>query len=169
MLGPRFEKGYPFCFGLVSAIATLPQMPWVSSHRPLLTAFVVKLFPPALNIGAIAVGFLATSQSILISLKDSKGIAQMKEHGYHEPFVNFLSSATSLSFALAIASAVFSALDFSRFDQLHSYLICAWTFVCVWTLLAYYRAVSLLPFVLRGAVPRCAKRNPTMVPFDRDK
>lgn len=166
MLGPGFEKRYPFVTAFLVAVSVMPFMPWVTTHRPLITGFTIKLFPSALTVSAIAIGFLATSQSILISLKDSPGMEQMKADGYHDAFVDFLSAATSLSFVLAILSAIFSALDFGKVDKLHGYLISCWAFVCVWTLLAYYRAVTLLPYVLRGAVPRCADKKST-VPFRR--
>jgi hypothetical protein len=93
----------------------------------------------------------------------------MKKDGYHEVFINFLSSATNLSFLLAILSAIFSALDFNKNDKMHSHLLPLWAFACVWTLLAYYRAVTLLPYVLRSAVPRCAIKKSPSVPFDRNK
>jgi hypothetical protein len=168
MFGPRFEKFYPVGLALAASAMTLPIDPWIASNRAYVAVFVVKLFGPALNVSAIAVGFLATSQSILITLKDSPGIEQMKTDGYHAPFVNFLSSATTSSFCLAVLSGVFSAMDFSRLDWLHGYLIALWVLVCVMTLLAYYRAVSLLPYVLRGTVPRCASKT-TFTPFDANR
>jgi hypothetical protein len=169
MFGPRFEKYYPICFAFIAAVLLLPQMPWIFSRRALITTVISKLFAPALTVSAIAIGFLATSQSILISLKDSPGVKQMQTDGYHDSFVDFLSSATSLSFLLAIMSGILSALDFSKIDMLHDYLATIWIFFCVLTLLAYYRAVSLLPYILRGTIPRCAKKTQTPVPFNPDK
>lgn len=169
MLGPRFEKYYPIGFALIAGLTLMPQMPWMLSRRALIATVISKLFAPALTVSAIAIGFLATSQSILISLKDSPGVEQMKTDGYHDSFVDFLSSATSLSFVLAIMSGILSALDFSQLDSLHGYLAVVWIFFCVLTLLAYYRAVSLLPYILRGVTPRCAKKPQHTVPFDPDK
>jgi hypothetical protein len=169
MFGPKFERYYPVGFAFIAAVALMPQMPWIPSHRALIAGVVSKLFAPALTVSAIAIGFLATSQSILISLKDSPGVAQMKKDGYHDFFVDFLSSATSLSFILAIMSGILSALDFNKLDRLHGYLGVVWVFFCVFTLLAYYRAVSLLPYVLRDAIPRCARKPQPTVPFDPNK
>jgi hypothetical protein len=166
MLGERFEKLYPRLLGL-AALAFLPSEPWVSVHRSQIAAAIAKLFSPTLNVSAIAVGFLATSQSILISLRDAPGMIKMKSDGYYEHFVDFLSSATSWSFSLAVLSGIFSALDFTRLDTRHGYLQVAWLMVCFITLGSYYRAVSLLPFVLRGTIPRCAsKPNGNIKPFD---
>lgn len=169
MLGPRFEKYYPVFFATLVAASVFYVIRWLPQDKLLLSGFISKLFMPALNVSAIAIGFLATSQSILISLKDSPGIEQMKIDGYHEPFVNFLSKATGFSFCLAVLSGIFSAMDFGKLDRLHGYLEVIWMFVCVLTLLAYYRAVSLLPYVLRGAVPRCAKKGPPLIPFDPNR
>lgn len=165
MLGERFEKFYPVFFGLC-ALAFIPQAPWIIAHRSSIASATTKLFSPALNLSAIAIGFLATSQSILISLKDSASIEQMKNDGYHGLFVDFLSSATTLSFLLAVTSGVFSALDFTKLDTVHGYLQVAWLGLCFTTLSCYYRAVSLLPYVLRGTTPRCAKKTAPKVPFN---
>jgi hypothetical protein len=162
MMGARFERYYPWVLAAIAGLAVLPPMPWMPTHRAVVTSFIAKLF-------AIAIGFLATSQSILISLKDSPGMKRMEADGYHEPFVNFLSSATSLSFALAVVSGAFSAADFGRPDNIHGYAEAFWSFLCVLTLLSYYRAVSLLPYVLRGTIPRCAKGPKTHIPFDPNK
>jgi len=169
MFGPRFEKYYPRFCALLMAILLLPQMPWMNSRRALVLGLVARLFTPALNVAAIAIGFLATSQSILISLKDSSGIEQMKRDGYHDIFIEYLSAATNLSFLLAILSGISSALDFGKLDNLHNYLAVIWVFLATFTLLAYYRAVSLLPYILRETVPRCAKKPTDMVPFDPSK
>jgi len=169
MFGPKFERYYPVGFALVASLTLMPQMPWISGHHALISSVVSKLFSPALTVSAIAIGFLATSQSILISLKDSPGVAQMKKDGYHDFFVDFLSSATSLSFVLAIMSGILSALDFNNLDRFHGYLEVVWVFFCVFTLLAYYRAVSLLPYVLRDAIPRCARKPKQTIPFDPNK
>jgi hypothetical protein len=169
MLGPRFEKYYPSCCALLVALSLLPQMPWMNSHRAAVLSLIAKLFTPALNVAAIAIGFLATSQSILISLKGSSGVEQMKRDGYHDIFIEYLSSATSLSFLLAIFSGILSALDFGELDNLHVYLAAIWGFLATFTLLGYYRAVSLLPYILRENVPRCAKKSTNTVPFDPNK
>jgi len=165
MLGERFEKNYPWLISLAS-LGFLPMCPWIAPHQALVTAAITKLFSPALNVSAIAVGFLATSQSILISLKDAPGMIKMKADGYFEPFVDFLSVATASSFVLAIISGMFSALDFSKGDKLHAYLQVVWIAFAFFTLSSYYRAVSLLPYVLRDTVPRCANLKNRKPPFN---
>jgi hypothetical protein len=165
MRGARFEKWYPVLLGFLS-LAFLPSAPWIQRNHSLVAAAISKLFSPVLNLSAIAIGFLATSQSILISLKDSAGVIKMQADGYYEIFVNFLSIATTLSFLLAIFSGLFSALDFTKLDKCHGYLQVLWLALCFVTVGSYYRAVSLLPYVLRGTIPRCATKPNKAKPFN---
>ena len=108
-----------------------------------------QLFSAAINVSAIAIGFLATSQSILLTIPDSKLVSAMRKTQHFTRLVGFISSAIQYSFVLAILSAASLAIDFSAVTTWHRWVLLLWTILAMTSVFAYYRVIGLLLKVLQ--------------------
>lgn len=108
-----------------------------------------EVFGAAVNVSAIAVGFLATAKSILISLDDKRVITHLKQTGKYSVFVNYLLRATQYSFALALLSGCALAVRLSSSRPWQVYVFAAWLFFLVASLLSYYRVIHVFAKILR--------------------
>ncbi len=147
-----FEDRYPF---LVSAVITFAASGllfsrWTPSARPIILQGLLPLFAPALNISALAVGFLATSQSILFSLPDAGTKAELKRSGHYGRLQKFIKGAISSSFVWALLSAWLSTFHLAKPNVLRSLAVCVWIFTCTYSITCYYRASRILTYVLSG-------------------
>lgn len=150
-MSPKLENTYPTLGGLISAIAALVllKVRFFSPCRSSILQGYGTLLPAALNISAIAVGFLATSQSILLSLSRSRAVRLMKASGHYRRLLTFLNRAISTSFLWAILTAWLSTLHLLLGGAWRLAAVCFWTYLCACSILCYYRATSILTDVMR--------------------
>jgi len=109
-----------------------------------------SLFGAAINVGAIAAGFLATCQSILLSSSDNVAISNMRRTDHFGRLLRFIANSVRCSFALAVFSTVLITLNFARKDALHTGFVVAWSAVAGMTALSYYRSVGILLYLLQS-------------------
>jgi hypothetical protein len=149
-MSARFENVYPTIGGLVSAaiILVVLKAPVLSPSRTYILQGYSTLLPSALNISAIAVGFLATSQSILLSLSRSRAVRLMKESGHYKRLLKFLRRAITTSFLWAILTAWLSTLHLLLGGVWRLGAVCVWTYLCASSILCYYRATAIMTAVM---------------------
>src|SRR5579864_745140 len=126
-MSASFERSYPFILALVAAIGFflfVPRFPVSANAAP-------SLFSAMISLAAIAVGFLATAKSILLTIDKRQIIIQLKATGKYETLVDYIVFAILWSFALAAASAVCFIADLSTPAEWHHWVFTAWVFILV--------------------------------------
>ena len=147
--GSKWESNYPsllsaFCV-VCTAIFLLECPSWI---RPVGDG-LKTLSPSALNVSAIAVGFLATSQSLLLSLAGTPALAKLRASHHYERLLEFFSKAIAASFITAILSAVLSTIHLEKGGWLRLAVVGIWLFEVICAFLCYYRISKLMGIVLR--------------------
>lgn len=144
------ERWYPSVVGglLALIVAVLLHLPSLRAWKPVFDRGATALIPAALNISAIAIGFLATSLSILLSLGGTKVAAALKSTGHHRRLVGFFRRGISVSFLWALVSALLATVDLSRGGVWRNSILYFWVFLSFWSILCYYRASEILLEVL---------------------
>jgi len=77
-------------------------------------ATVSNLLSAMINVCGIAVGFLVTAKSILLSLSSSEVMKQLRSGGYHVSIEREMDWAIWLSFAVVVLSVAAMCFDYSR-------------------------------------------------------
>lgn len=141
------ERWYPFLGGIATCglyLLFFKNFAFVSRDA------LPNLFTAVVGVSAIAVGFLATAQSILISLETRRAVKFLKEANGFSRLVNYMMAATHLSFVLAALSAFALLLDPKAPRWWYHYAFSAWLLMLAWAGLAYYRIVSIFETILRS-------------------
>ena len=101
-MGALIEKHYPWLLGLITAVvcARLIFRMWA------LPPGTKDLFTATLNVAAIAVGFLFTAKSILISIDNRWIIQRGKESGAYQMLIAYMLSATYWWLITAVLSGI---------------------------------------------------------------
>lgn len=143
-----FENSYPTALSLLSLAAGAALLTTFPEWQPSFVAGAAKLFPSALNVGAISTGFLATSLSILLSLSGSRVFIKLREVQHDSRLIKFFSRALAVSFAWSLMSAWMTALDFGAGGVWRHSAFVVWCFLSLCAVFCYYRASRLLTAVL---------------------
>jgi len=144
------ERWYPFVGGLVAAGIYLA-----------VPRFRTYVFPEALptllsavvTIGGVAVGFLATIKSILLTIDDKPIIHRVKNAGLYVPILDYLRAAFFWSFALTVVSAAALFTDYKGltfWGRWYAAGTAVWLFVAVAAILSYYRASAIWYTILKN-------------------
>jgi hypothetical protein len=142
------ERRYPL---IGSGIVTIG---YLLIHRKL--GFVSRealtnLFTAMVGVSAIAVGFLATAQSILFSLENRRVTQFLKDAGAFNSLIDYMMQAIHLSFILAALSAFALLVDPKAQRWWYPYAFAAWLFTLCFAGMAYYRVVSIFARILRSS------------------
>lgn len=145
-----FESRYPSLISgvFILGIVLLLSRPSLSSWKSAVVRGCTILIPPALNVSAIAIGFLATSLSILLSLANTEIAKIMKQGGHHKRLVGFIKSGITTSFVWALMSALLTSFHFDKGGIWHYGILCIWAFFGIRSILCYYRASEILLQIL---------------------
>jgi len=128
---------------------------WCVSWRvrgwPPVSRSVKDLLVATVSVSAIAVGFLGTAKSILISMGNRKIVKQLKDAGYYGQVIDYLMAAINLAFALAIGSAAALLLDIGLLPP-HCYVVVfgLWLLLAAWTAFTCYRVIRVFAKILRA-------------------
>lgn len=125
------------------------------------------LLGAAINVGAIAAGFLATCQSILLTGTESRVVKKMRGNEHFGRLLRFISNSIKCSFLLAVCSALLMICDFQKKDVLHSILAGGWLVTAFMTAFSYYRSIQILLSVLEAA-PESSDERREHDPVDSD-
>ena len=165
-MSASFEKHYPSVLSVLAAGLLLLALlsPLLQGWRQTILEGCAILSPAALNISAIAVGFLATAQSILLSLNETKIVRSMQSTGHYERLLTFLRSATSNSFAWALVSAGLSTFHLAKGGLWRILAVCFWAYFSCCSILCYQRATSILSAVMREATGASQPESKPWIP-----
>ncbi len=103
------------------------------------------LFSSALNIAAVAIGFLASSQAILFAISGSAPIQWLKDANRYDSLIAYLMEAIYASIFLGVTSAANLMIQPSS----RTILVALWIFTSCWALLACQRLIRLMNIILR--------------------
>jgi len=139
------EKWYPHVFGGLVTIGFL-----VFHHHVTLPASTKDLFSAVITISAIAVGFLATAKSIMLSMDKKRVIRQLKEIGQYDTILQYLMSAVHWAFACSILSACALLVDCKEQPCWFPWAFAVWLFVTTTTATSCYRVIRIFHKILRS-------------------
>jgi hypothetical protein len=144
-----WESNHPAVLGAVATAFVVIALCKFSNWVDPVMKGITKLAPSALNVSAIAVGFLATSEAILLSLSRSRVVRQLQKEGHYSRLIRFFRQALSASFGFALMSALLTALRLELGGKLRYACVALWAFFGMMALISYLRSSALLSTVLR--------------------
>ena len=150
----RLERTYPILIGLAGGsafFALAPKFPVAADAAP-------SLFSAIISIAAIAVGFLATAKSILLSIDSRPIIAKLRAAGYYDTLIDYLMGAAFWSLTLAGASIVCFLADLKS-EELwwHRWMFAFWIFTMFTAGATCHRVVHIFGKILRTKSPEPSK------------
>lgn len=138
------EKWYPLCAGLVIGLVYGWWFPWRPESKAL-----NALLPTIVSISAIAVGFIATAMSILVSMHGRRTIRSLRQMGTYDLLIRYMIGAVQWCLVLAVVSAVLLLTDLSSIERWLRWVLGAWVFLTIGTGLACFRIMSIFFAILR--------------------
>jgi len=144
-MGERIEVWYPPVLGVVAAIAYLQ---FLGSYS--LPETTKDLLAAVINLAAIAIGFLATVKSLLVSLSSRADVAWLIKGEFFGRFQRYVFQAIYAAFVVAIASAVLLLL-LKPIGELPWWprLAAAYVGLVIFTGAAMFRVISVFALVLQ--------------------
>ena len=145
-MGIQIERAYPCVFGVLAGALYY----WFRDLVVLPDTFS-ELLAAVLTISGIAVGFLATAQSIIYSRDEGEVIKKLKQVDYYKNVVHYIGVAIHGAFVLGIASTVLILWN----PDLDQSTIARWTFG-VWLALLVtmaaccYRVIQILHKIMKS-------------------
>lgn len=137
------ERWYPLACALTAGVVVAALV------RGPKETMITTLTGHGINAAAIAVGFLATALSILVSIERSRIIQVLRTAEYYPIVLDYLMAAIRLWFAVAL----FSALLLVAWDHVppprQRYVFATWTFFVAWAATATYRMAAILAKILK--------------------
>jgi len=94
-----FERTHPYIFAAAAFIAWAVFSPNIPNGQD-------NMLSAAITVGAILTGFVATSKSILTSLKETPVMKSLEESGHLKDLVSYLAQAIYSSFFWSMLSLV---------------------------------------------------------------
>lgn len=143
-----WEKRYPCVIGLVAAALYLSIPAARNYHMP---ATLAALMSSVVSIGGIAIGFLATSKSILISIDEREIVKKLKQSGYYKRIILYIRAAIGWSFLLASISALALLITIEKstpWTLWHSLGFAIWLFLAIGATLSYFRVINIFYAIL---------------------
>ncbi len=147
MTSETIERWYPYVFGFVITIL------YFYFHRLIDVLSTAKvLFPVLASISAIAVGFLLTAQSILLSMDQRSVIKGLKQGGVYGYLVGYVVQAIYWSFGTTIVTATGMVLSLHvNVSDRVSFVIFTgvWIFFTTTAVMCCYRVIRIFSKILR--------------------
>jgi hypothetical protein len=137
-----WEKWYPIFLGFCAFIV----YEILKGHLGIL-CISKDIFGALISISAIAIGFMATIESILLSL-DNKIINQLKAAGAFNDLLSYIMSAINWSFFLAAFTTACLLIDFSKKAEWFSYAFAGLVFITIVSAASCYRIIRIFYKIL---------------------
>lgn len=142
-MGAFVEKFYPLFLGIIASIIY-----YIFFKGCPLSIRLKDILLATVNISAIAVGFLAASQSIILTMHGRRVIRQAKTSGLYNMLVKYMIFATYSCFFLAVLSAVGLLLDLDHQANWYHWAFLVWLLLGVTSFFSFYRVIRLLGKIL---------------------
>ena len=146
----RFIESYvPALLGAIAVI-----LYYFFSFGPSICQGFGKLVESSITVSSIAVGFLAASKSILISLDDKPVMKNLKKVGHYERLIQFFITAIYACFFLTLFSCGLLLIDLTALNWWKELAIATWLFVAVFSTIACFRTINLFSKILRKSTAK---------------
>lgn len=132
------ERTYPYLIIAFSFVFALS----VSADD--LPAGVDALLGAALTFSAISIGFVGTALSVVVSIDDSKLVAELKKTGYHASIMSYAMECINLFFVVTIGCLLGLFDGFASDSNLVTLAFHAWASVLAGAIASLYRFIRLL-------------------------
>ena len=140
------ERWYPY---ITSVIVTIVYFYF---HRFIdIPSNARDLFPVVISISAIAVGFLMTAKSILLSIDQRRVIKGLKQGGVYADLVGYLVSAVNWSFGTTIVTALGMLLNLHQKPGgwVFYFYTGAWVFITATATVCCLRVIRIFSKILK--------------------
>ena len=156
MTGLAWEKSYPWIIAGLAAVSGAYLPPLVHQRM------AETLFGQAVIISSISVGFLATTQGLLVTLAEKPPMRRYSKSQYFDDFLSYLRQAILVALALLVCSVGGSLYSEKIGLGTFRIFIPVWIFLFVSTLFTLYRVVSVASYLLQATGSRAdqSQRNP---------
>lgn len=136
----RYERFYPLAFGAFSTVAFY----FAQRHHWIVSDLTVAL-SAFTTIAAIAIGFLSTAKSILLSIQDTKDVmvGLRANPGIYNRILRFMKAAINWCFLSALMSTATLLVDKVNLATLHNLMIHAVILTGVTAGFACYRITTV--------------------------
>ena len=138
------EKWYPVVLGGVATGSYFALRPYVS-----LPPSTKELFTAIMTISSIAVGFLMTAKSILLTL-NNRAVRFLKDKSKYGTLIDYMITAVNWSFLCAVVTAFLLLIDCAKPPVWLPCVFAPWVFVTVTCAASCYRVVRIFSSVLRS-------------------
>jgi len=138
------ERWYPFACGLAAGLGA-----GLCLAAPPKDALISTLSGHGINVAAIAVGFLATALSILVSIERARVTQVLRDAKYYPIVLGYLVKPIRLWFGVALASAALLVTWDHVPTSYHRTTFAAWIFLVTWAATATYRVAAILAKILQ--------------------
>lgn len=154
----RTERLYPVLAGILAALAFLlsAKMEWISTP-----ATIRDIFSGVLNITSIAVGFLASTKAIILSLEDDRRIIRhLREMDRYTTVIEFFMDAIRCCFLTAIVSTLMllppaqGVAGKPAFAPWFDYCVAVWMVCTITAAASCYRVISIVGILIPADAPR---------------
>ncbi|MCC6493498.1 MAG: hypothetical protein IT424_10800 [Pirellulales bacterium] len=145
-----WEKWYPI---LIASAVTAIYLSVPALRQYALPPTASALMAAIVSIGGIAIGFLATAKSILVSIDDREIIQKLKSSGYYKRIIAYLRTAIRWSFLLTGYSAAALLVEFgpaTSWSFSYSVGFSVWLLLATASALSYYRVINIFYAVLES-------------------
>jgi vacuolar-type H+-ATPase subunit I/STV1 len=123
-----FEKLYPFLLCVVGAVAMVAG--FNCKHIPSANE-LSELFSAAINVAGITIGFLATMYAILLGIKQTRTVRELRKLNRWKGVLSKIRAALLWSFLVAMTSSIILVVDSDTFNT----PVCNYVALGVWGLL----------------------------------
>ena len=102
-----------------------------------------------MNLSAIAIGFLATSKSILFTVGQKEIIVALKQTDKWITLIDYMMSAIYAAFLLALVSGGLLLIKFKEPAPWHQWAVCFWVFCTGFTFASSLRIIRFFARILK--------------------
>lgn len=142
----RIEAWWPHVVAGIAALVTFVLLLIYRDWKP--PEASKEVLAAVINVSAIAVGFLAASKSILLSMENGITARRLKALNQWHPLVRYLLDAAKVSFYLAAFSTILLVVDLKQDSWPRVCLITVWAFLVVAATGLCYRVIHLFGITL---------------------
>ncbi len=153
----RWEDNYP---SILSALWNGGVVLFLYLHKDWIGPTregVIKLAPSVLNVSAMAVGFLATAETLLLTLSDSSVMKDIRDNGHSSRLFSFFGRAIATSFVTAVFAAFIAAMHLEHGGALRYLIVVVWSYFGIAALFCYFRSSQMLSYILDAYASRPKK------------
>lgn len=143
MTGLAVEKSYPWVLAVMIALLSTKMSPGLYPR------IVDELFGHAITASSIIVGFLSTTQGVLVSISERPKLKRYMVSDYYPVFLGYMRHAIGMAFCLLLLSAIGTLIEPTANTALARVFIPTWVGVVVASITTTMRVASVTSALLQ--------------------